>query len=229
MFTNYFVTYFFLSRSHTRDLFFFFFFSTRSSLFFRFFAGGSAAAGAEGAGALLFLISSHRCSAADAVRRVPIAAAITSHLDRVWLCSAQRRRSAASSSGVHLGGAAGGEVEGCPEAASAAAFFLLIVFHRDSAADAVRRVPIAAAITSHLDGVFLCSAWRRRSAASSAGVQLLPGTAGGTAAGGAAGGGAGGAADAVTPTAGLHLPPLQWPSVFFGKAAPQPGHVARRL
>ena len=57
---------------------------------FRFFAGGSAAAGAgaEGAGALLFLISSHRCSAADAVRRVPIAAAITSHLDRVWLCSA---------------------------------------------------------------------------------------------------------------------------------------------
>ena len=88
MFTNYFVTYFFLSRSHTL---LFFFFSTRFSLFFRFFAGGSAAAGAgaeEGAGALLFLISSHRCSAADAVRRVPIAAAITSHLDRVWLYSA---------------------------------------------------------------------------------------------------------------------------------------------
>ena len=85
MFTNYFVTYFFLSRSHTRDLCFFFFFSTRFSLFFRFFAGGSAAAGA---GAFLFFISSHRCSAADAVRRVPIAAAITSHLDRVWLCSA---------------------------------------------------------------------------------------------------------------------------------------------
>ena len=45
--------------------------------------------------------------------------------------------------------------------------------------------------------------------------------AGGSAAGGAAGG-AGGAA-------GRQTPPLQWLSVFFGKAAPQPGHVARRL
>ena len=101
MFTNYFVTYFFLSRSHTL---LFFFFSARFSLFFRFFAGGSAAAGA---GALLFLISFHRCSAADAVRRVPIAAEITSQrpprsLDGVSTCSAWRRRSAASSSGVHL-------------------------------------------------------------------------------------------------------------------------------
>ena len=50
-----------------------------------------------------------------------------------------------------------------------------------------------------------------------------------SAAGGAAGG-AGGASDAVaSPRAGLHTPPLQWLSVFFGKAAPQPGHVARRL
>ena len=32
-------------------------------------------------------------------------------------------------------------------------------------------VPIAAAITSHLDGVLLCSAWRRRGASSS-GVHL---------------------------------------------------------
>ena len=76
MFTNYFVTYFFLSRSHTRDLCFFFL-SARFSLFFRFFAGGSAAAGA-GAFRVLFFISNHRCSAADAVRCVPIAAAIHS-------------------------------------------------------------------------------------------------------------------------------------------------------
>ena len=33
----------------------------------------------------------------------------------------------------------------------------------------------------------------------------------------------------ASPRAGLHTPPLQWLSVFFGKAAPQPGHVARRL
>mmetsp|Transcript_6644 Transcript_6644/g.18619 ORF Transcript_6644/g.18619 Transcript_6644/m.18619 type:complete len:350 (+) Transcript_6644:415-1464(+) len=57
-----------------------------------------------GAVAFLFLIIAHRCSAADAVRRVPIAAAITSHLDGVLLCSAWRRRSSASSPGVHLGG-----------------------------------------------------------------------------------------------------------------------------
>ena len=60
-----------------------------------------------------------------------------------------------------------GEVEGC----SAAAGAFLIINQRFSAADAVRRVPIAAAITSHLDGVLLCSAWRRRSAASSSGVH----------------------------------------------------------
>ena len=36
-------------------------------------------------------------------------------------------------------------------------------------------------------------------------------------------------APSAPPAATLHLPPLQWLSVFFGKAAPQPGHVVRRL
>ena len=51
----------------------------------------------------------------------------------------------------------------------------------------------------------------------------------GTMAGGAAGAGAGGAADAATSLAGRQTPPLQCPSVFFGNAAPQPGHVAMVL
>ena len=180
-----------LSRSHTRDLCFFFFFSTRFSLFFRFFAGGSAAAGA---GALLFLICSHRCSAADAVRRVPIAAAITSQRPPA---DAPRNGAVLRSSGVHS---------------------LAVPV-------AQRRVLVRRPLAARLD--------RRRptwtgSLAGAARSSSGGGT-GGTAAGGAAGAGAGGAADAVTSTAGLHLPPLQWLSVFFGNAAPQPGHVVRRL
>ena len=50
--------------------------------------------------------------------------------------------------------------------------------------------------------------------------------AGGSAAGGAAGGtAAGGAAGCAGGAAGRQTPPLQWLSVFFGNAAPQPGHV----